>query len=198
MLATASLSIGGFLVLAYVFWHSPGAQADPGRYERGLAAFHDALRAAKPEGFVGSEAYRVEGAPWLPQHAGYEDWYEIRDWAALGTLNAAAVSNPARPAHDEVAELAGGGAGGIYLLLHAGPQPATACLWLTKPRGIPYPEFLAALRQRCREECTLWQRQMALGPAPEFCVAGAAAVLRRLDPPASWQATIVQRRPVTA
>jgi hypothetical protein len=184
-------------VLAYVFWHSPEGQTDPGRYERGLAAFHDALRAAKPEGFVRSAAYRVEGAPWLPQHAGYEDWYEIRDWAALGTLNAAAVSNPARPAHDAVAGLAGGGAGGVYLLLHAGPQPASACLWLTKPRGIPYPEFLGTLQQRCREECTLWQRQMTLGPAPEFCVAGADALLRGLDTPASWQPTIVRRWPVT-
>ncbi len=191
-------ALGGPGALAYVFWHYPGPEKDADRYERELAAFHTALQAAKPGGFIRSVAYRVEGAPWLPRQVGYEDWYEIRDWAALGALNAAAVSDPARPSHDAVAGLADGGAGGIFRLLRPGDDPPGSCLWFTKPRGIPYPDFLSTVQLRFPDDWALWQRQLVLGPAPEFCAAGSDVLPRSVDLPTSGQARLVRRRPVTS
>jgi hypothetical protein len=46
--------------------------------------------------------------------------------------------------------------------------------WCSKPAGVPYPAFLATL-----PAVETWQRQLVLGPAPEFCLLGvdAAAAL---------------------
>ena len=52
-------------MLAYVFWHRPGEDADPAAYEARLAAFHAALAAHPPEGFSASAALRVGGGPLL-------------------------------------------------------------------------------------------------------------------------------------
>jgi hypothetical protein len=42
---------------------------------------------------------------------------------------------------------------------------------MSKPRGMAYPEFYAALAARTsRPDITLWQRQLTLGPATEFCL----------------------------
>jgi hypothetical protein len=40
--------------------------------------------------------------------------------------------------------------------------------WLSKPRGVSYPDFHASLPA----EPFLLRRQLALGPAPEFCAGG--------------------------
>jgi hypothetical protein len=185
-------------MLAYVFWHYPTATEDASRYEERLVAFHHALRSAKPDGFVRSAAYRIHGAPWLPGAGGYEDWYEIKDWAALGVLNTAAVSGPVRPDHDAAARLADGGAGGLYQLLRQAAESAmhSGALWLTKPRDRAYPDFMAGLGALAAG-CAVWQRQLVLGPAPEFCVAGPEAAVGGLQPPPEWLPRLIRRRPLS-
>jgi hypothetical protein len=56
-------------------------------------------------------------------------------------------------------------------------------LWCAKPAGEPYAAFLGRL-----PAAEAWQRQMVLGPAPEFCLFGAA--------PAGVEAVTVQARVV--
>ena len=48
------------------------------------------------------------------------------------------------------------------------------------------------------EHAGLWQRQLALGPAPEYCVlAGEApAASREARLPRGWSATIAERTPI--
>jgi hypothetical protein len=160
-------------VLAYVFWHWPREGTPAALYTEGLVAFHRSLAASPPPGFRGSRVLEVEGAPWLPVARAWEDWYLVADFAALGTLNEAAVSGSRRAPHDGAARLAGGGAGGVYRRLGEGTASATArACWLAKPDGVPYPAFLPGLPPPPAE---VWQRQLVLGPAPEFCVLGGEA-----------------------
>jgi hypothetical protein len=138
-------------VLAYVFWHHPGAAADSADYERRLRAFHERLHAEPPAGFRGSTAFRVDN--------GYEDWYLIDDWTALGVLNDAAVDAQHAPDHDAVAGLAEGGAGAVY-------RHITGDLDLAESGRADW----SRARPTAEGEFALWQRQLVLGPAPEFCV----------------------------
>jgi hypothetical protein len=168
-------------VIAYVFWHRAGTEA--GAYEAGLEAFHDALRAQPPAGFVGSGAFRLDAAPWLAGDGpAYEDWYLVADWAALGTLNEGAGSGARSQPHDAVAAQAREGAGGVYAPLHGGEPVAGEVAWLAKPDGMSYADFHAALGSRAA-----WQRQMVLGPAPEY-------VIESADVP--WPAVRVTRETV--
>jgi len=160
-------------MLAYVFWHWADSASAAERYEELLRAFHGALRAHPPEGFRGSAALRVEGAGWLPEGRGYEDWYLVEDFAALGTLNEAAISGRRQAPHDQVAQLAHGGTAGVYRLIAGRPEFKAArwATWISKPRHSSYPEFYDELRPWPeRPETTLWQRQMVLGPTTEFCL----------------------------
>jgi hypothetical protein len=185
-------------VLEYVFWHQPSDGVPAGQYEASLTAFHDALRRAPPRGFVRSRAYRVENAAWLPGENGYEDRYQVVDYASLGLLNEAAVAARLRPAHDDTSSLAGFGSGGLYVISQtATPElPAlTACLWLTKPRGLAREAFAAEVASQFGAEVDISVRQMALGPAPEVCVAGSrslASVLVR----EAWDARFTRREQV--
>jgi hypothetical protein len=155
-------------VLAYVFWHRPAPETADG-YEARLVAFHDALRAHPPAGFRSSHAFRLDTAPWLPgDGAPYEDWYLVDSWAALGELNAAAVSGARSAAHDAVARQARTGIAGVYAPVSGGEPGAGGVAWLAKPPGLSYAEFHAAL-----EPLSAWQRQMTLGPAGEYVVDGA-------------------------
>src|SRR3954466_131611 len=108
-------------LLAYLFWHSHRPDGDPSRYEQALADFHGELAAAAPAGFHGSTAFAVEGATWMREPL-YEDWYMVDDWAAVGTLNEAAVDARRRASHDTVAASARAGAGGVYMM-RAGAEP---------------------------------------------------------------------------
>jgi hypothetical protein len=72
-----------------------------------------------------------------------------------------------------VAKLAGTGAGALYGLRRGDPESvAQPCAtWLSKPAGMPYAEFderMAALLDA--PGASLWQRQLVLGPTPEFCL----------------------------
>jgi hypothetical protein len=51
-----------FRVLAYVFWHTPGAIDGIVTYEAAWAAFHRSLDPADISGFRGSQAFLVRGA----------------------------------------------------------------------------------------------------------------------------------------
>jgi hypothetical protein len=163
-------------VLAYVFWHRPGADEAPAGYEARLSAFHAALAEHPPAGFAGSAALRVQEAPWLPGDGpAYEDWYAVESWEALGALNEAAVRGARARPHDAVAVRARTGAGAVYGLVD-GPAElaATRTSWLTKPAGADRDAFHAQLAGPGR---SLWMRQMVLGPAPEYAVRSGAPVV---------------------
>ena len=91
----------------------------------------------------------------------------------LGALNAAAVSSHHRAPHDRAAHAAAGGAGGLYRQRWGALALADAryALWLGKPNGVGDAEFEALVRMRSGEApCGLWQRQLVLGPAREYCL----------------------------
>lgn len=146
------------MTLAYVFWHWP---AEPDGYERAMQAFHTAL--ARP----GTATFALERAPF--DDGGpppFEDWYPVESWAALGELNDFAVSGERKTPHDAVAGLSRRGAGGVYRLLRPGPPLAGVrfAAWThTPPRDLP-------------DGAALWQRQLVLGPAPEYAVLAGSPV----------------------
>lgn len=179
-------------MLAYVFWHAPREGVDLPRYEADLVAFHRALATSSIPGFVNSYSVCVRGLPW--RGAGeslYEDWYRIADSAALDPLNDAAVSIPAKEAHDRLASDAVWGTGGLYRHRrgHTSNLPPVAW-WFSKPEGMAYVEFQRLLDTSLPSDSSLWQRQLTLGPGSEFCALctheqtldpglGAVKVLRR-------------------
>ena len=147
------------MTLAYVFWHHPGLGVDAAGYERGLLAFHARLADAPIPGTLGCRTVRVPATPWL-SGAGYEDWYFVEDFTALGQLNAGAIDEAHAAVHDDIAAQAGFGAGGLYRLVSGQRDRAGAHhVWFPKPDVLPG-----------GEGTTLWQRQLVLSPAPEFCL----------------------------
>ena len=166
-------------MLGYVLWHWKRADVAAADYEARQRAFHAALGAAPPPGFGGSFSVALSGAGWAAGGtAAYEDWYLVRDFTALESLNEAAVSGTRKGPHDEAAATAAGGAAGLYRLRHGevAMQPRWAH-WFSKPAGTTYAEFLAALeRPVAAAEGALWQRQMTLGPTAEFCLHAAERV----------------------
>jgi hypothetical protein len=171
-------------VLAYVFWHLPAPDIDAAEYEARLAAFHAALRAERPTGLGLTATLALDAIPWLDGAAGYEDWYLVDDFAALGVLNAAAVSGSRQASHDAAAAAAHSGVAGIMGHI-AGPllpeRPGWAA-WLKKPAGMTYDAFHAELWEALSNDASAWQRQMTLGPATEYCVLAPARH------PLSWPA----------
>jgi hypothetical protein len=160
-------------MLAYVFWHRPRAGVSREAYEPRLLAFHSALG----EAAVTSASYRLEQLPFASRD-GYEDWYLVDDWSAIGTLSELAIQGVEGSRHETVAELSGESWGALYALVQ-GPAAAPAgVMWTAKPPG----EGFDSLLQRHAGE-TVWRRQLVLGPAPELCVAqDASAARRRLWP----------------
>lgn len=153
-------------MLAYVFWHRPSPAVARSAYEARLGAFHAALG-------VPSAWFSVGALPWMPgDEDGYEDWYLVDDFAALGALNERAVSGPRRAPHDAAARMAGWGAAGVYALKRGEPRldAVRYAAWHAKPAGMPDADFEAAL-----PGAMVWQRQMVLGPAPEYVVLDAVA-----------------------
>ena len=116
-------------MLAYVFWHRPASGSHD--YERRLTAFHDVIG-------VESTWNRVTGLPWMGGLDGYEDWYLVDDWAALGALNERAVSGPRRRPHDAAAAEAEWGQAGIYALKRGSPDlhGITHAAWRSKPKWV--------------------------------------------------------------
>jgi hypothetical protein len=161
-------------LLGYVFWHWPASAAAVARYEADLLRFHASLASRPPEGFLRSSAFAVSGASWLPgRRDGYEDWYLVRGWAALGGLNRDAVAPAHAATHDEIADQADGGTAGLYALRAGRDAPRqTGAAWFAKPRDWSYDKLFAAVGDCLDGGTALWQRQLTLGPAPEFCLRG--------------------------
>lgn len=183
-------------MLAYVFWHRPAADADTARYEAGLADLHASLGARPPVGFHGSASLRAGELPWL-DGAGYEDWYVVEDWTALGILREAA---PRRPSHDPLGQLGGRGAGGVYRLCegHAVPSWARQAVWVDPPAGGHEESDAVALLLADGTEAEtsgLWRRELVLGPAPQYCLltGGDAPGVRAGRLPAGWVAQASRR-----
>ena len=133
-------------MLAYVFWHQPAVEEG---YEEALKEFHASLPHT-------SASFRLQSLPFAGGVPGYEDWYLVDDWQALGELNVMAVDAQHKPPHDQAAQRTKAGWGGVYALVEGdAAEPPLAVTW----------------SHRRPEAEVLWQRQMVLGPAPEYCVA---------------------------
>ena len=161
-------------MLAYVFWHRPAEGVEHAAYEAALAGFHAALAAAPMAGFGGSGTVVLPAAPWLAGDGpAYEDWYLVPDWAALGELNAHAVTGSRAAPHDAAAAQAAAGTAGVFAPLVDGSGPPLSAwrAWLAKPAGMAYRDFHAALEELLQPGAAAWQRQMTLGPAAEYAVA---------------------------
>jgi len=164
-------------VLAYVFWHAPAAGADTGAYEQRLGAFHAALRADPSPGLGATAVLGLGSVPWLGGAPGYEDWYLVDGFPALGALNEAAVAGARRAPHDAAAAWAGAGVAGVMGHVAGARLPVRPgwAAWLAKPAGMPYGEAHAELSEALDGAGAAgWQRQMTLGPATEYCVLAAA------------------------
>lgn len=133
-------------MLAYVFWHRP--HEDTAAYRSGLVALHASLRASPSPGFVASASFARAELPWFD---GYEDWYLVEDWTALGVLKEAAYRSAA---HDPVADRAAVGAGAVFELQEGTPD-------LGAVRHATYSDEPAA-------GDVTWRRQLNLGPAPQY------------------------------
>ncbi|HVX43437.1 MAG TPA: hypothetical protein VHC49_06115 [Mycobacteriales bacterium] len=152
------------MTLAYVFWHRPRPDVSAEDYAKVLRRFHESLAAAAIPGFGRSWTVRVAELPWLGAGPVYEDRYLIDDYTALGVLNGAAV---AVPGHDAAATRAASGTAGLYRLMTGEPDPAaTRAHWFDKPAGTAYQDLDPAAGG------SLWQRQLTLGPGPEFQLLG--------------------------
>ena len=80
-------------MLAYVFWHRPAAGVQQTAYEQALTRFQRSLARRPPAAYAGGACLRADTLPWLAgEGQGYEDWYLVEDFAALGVLNAAKSS----------------------------------------------------------------------------------------------------------
>jgi hypothetical protein len=181
-------------VLAYVFWHVAGPDVAPADYEARLARFHAALREEPPPGLGLTATLGLDAVPWLGGAAGYEDWYLVDDFAALGTLNAAAVSGARKAPHDEAAKAAHRGVAGVMGHVAGPPLPQLLgwAAWLSKPAGMAYDTFHEQLWAALGTDACAWQRQMTLGPAKEYCVLAPA------EHPLPWPAQAWPLRAVVA
>jgi hypothetical protein len=163
------------MTLAYVFWHRARPEVNSTGYANGLNTFHQRLADVPIPGFIDSWSLRVPELPWLTG-GGYEDWYLVDDFTALGRLAEHAVDQARRSAHDVMARAVRDGAGGVYSSAAGSVGVRSGwCGWFTKRDGVGYPQLRADLDELMDEQVdarssVVWQRQLVLGPAPEFRV----------------------------
>jgi hypothetical protein len=187
-------------MLAYLFWHRPVDGIEHTAYERAAEHFHRSLHHNPPAGLRGSALFRTGELPWLAG-GGYEDWYLLDDFTALGVLNEAAVAHGHRGAHDDIARRFGEGAGGLYGLRegHADPVGAPLAVWVARPPG-EAPRALGELLGDGidPQHASLWRRQMVFGPAPEYCLLTSepAAGVAPTRLPEGWRAQTYSREPL--
>jgi hypothetical protein len=194
-------------LLAYLFWHRPRQEVAADSYEQDQLAFHRSLCRKPPFGFLGSALFRLPDVPWLAPSGrgnGYEDWYLLEDFAALGVLNEAAVGRGHGSVHARAARRVGEGAGGLYGL-HEGNRaqlvedslgPALVAVWVGRAPGSAELALGSLLADGADpQRASLWRRRLVLGPAPEFCLLAdhvpAGAASSRL--PQGWSAQTVSR-----
>ena len=190
-------------MLAYISWHRPRRDVEQAAYERALVMLHRSLARRPPIGFRGSAAFRATELPWLAPVAdapvgGYEDWYLIDSWSALGVLEEAAVARGHVTRHDAVARMSGQASGGVYRLSEGHPAlgEARVGVWIARAPGQAPRRFGDLLGDGMDSERSgLWRRCLGLGPAPEYCLLtpepppGVSAA--RL--PAGWRAAVGSR-----
>jgi hypothetical protein len=159
-------------MLAYVFWHVPSPRVAIEDYEQGMRDFHAALATEAPAGLGPSMTFALGAVPWLEGAPGYEDWYLVDGFAALGVLNQAAVSGAAAAPHDAAAAAMGSGIGGVMGHVAGSVVPARPAwaAWLSKPAGMAYEPFHAEFAAALGGDAGAWRRQMVLGPSSEYCV----------------------------
>ena len=200
-------------MLAYVFWHRPLDDLALEAYEQAEIAFHRSLAHAPPSGFQGSAVFRVAGLPWF-QEPGYEDWYFVEDYTALGVLNMAAVGHGHRTVHDGIAHRFGAGAGGLYGMIEGHPPVGSgrgsksgafgqesAAVWVARAPGIERRGLGELLGDGMDvQHASLWRRQLVFGPAPEFCLLtgdraklGLPAGVAPSRLPVGWSASVFER-----
>ncbi|MDP9074013.1 MAG: hypothetical protein M3N98_07540 [Actinomycetota bacterium] len=180
-------------MLAYVFWHWPAENCDG--YEAAVTRFHSAMATEPFSPVAISGTWALSGVPWAPSGVGcYADWYLVQGFADLEALNQVAVSGGVRPSHDQVASRSGGGAGGLYRVRSGRPGLGGGWeAWFAKPVGWTYEDVDTAVAAAGPAAGgVLWQRQLVLGPGPEFCLVTPSA--RSL--PAELASVTVRRRPV--
>jgi len=192
-------------VLAYIAWHRPADGVDRDAYERAVAHFHSSLAHTPPSGFAGSVAFRAPELPWLgPPHPeaqpqpGYEDWYLLDSWSAIGVLEEASVSHGHVRAHDAVASTTGVSTGAIYRFSegNASPGEGRLAVWVTRPPGEEHPSIEALLGDGMDPSTAgLWRRCIGLGPAPEYCLLATEPSAGVADSrlPAGWSSTVSAR-----
>jgi hypothetical protein len=164
-------------MLAYVFWHQRSRKVAKEEYQEKLNAFHQVLPEQRSPGFQCSLVLEMAHLPWMVgEGEAYEDWYLVENSAALDPLDSAAVTGICREPHNQVARLADNGTGGLYRLKSGIVDPAQlatihVATWFNKPVGMSYAR-LYELLQECQieQQGLLWQRQMTMGPAREFCL----------------------------
>jgi hypothetical protein len=154
-------------MLAYVFWHRPRQGIDHATYKDAQRTFHSSLETP-------SASFRLAELPFGDGENGYEDWYLVENWEGLGDLNRAAVDSMRRPGHDLAASQSADGWGAVYSPVRGPASIPDGANWLHKPRGKSSEGFISSL-----PETAVWQRQMVLGPGPEFCAAAPASDGRR-------------------
>jgi hypothetical protein len=180
-------------MLAYVFWHWRRSDVSAEVYESRQREFHASLTASPIDGFVQSASFAPHQSP-IPgaRREVYEDWYLVRDFAALGVINEAAVSAVRATPHAAAAAIVEDGAGGVYALKQGSfASGARYAHWFTKPAGMRYDVLYAELRPIVEAASgALWMRQMVLGPGREFCLQSRETVVL---PPAYGSATVELR-----
>jgi hypothetical protein len=129
-----------------------------------VSAYEDAQRSFHALLETPSATFRLAELPFRGGGGGYEDWYLIDDWQALGELNAAAVDAVRGGEHDRAAALAADGWGSVYSLVRGPAAIPNGVDWLDKPRDESPRAFLDSLPHE-----SVWRRQLVLGPAAEFC-----------------------------
>jgi hypothetical protein len=193
-------------VLAYLSWHRAAPNVEPAAYEQALERFHRSLAHRRPTGFRGSAALRAAELPWLISEAedssaggsGYEDWYMVDDWAAVGVLEEAAVARGHVTAHDDVASRSVDVRGAVYRLIegHVRMAETRVAVWVTCAPGHADPSLAQLLGDGMdRGSGGLWRRCLGLGPAPEFCLL-VSEPPRGVAPsrlPRGWQAVTFSR-----
>jgi hypothetical protein len=192
-------------VLAFITWHRPAPGVDAAAYEHAVERFHRSLAHRPPSGFRSSAALRAAELPWLAgpagagvPGAGYEDWYLVDSWSALGVLEEAAVARGHLTSHEAVAAKSGVTSGGVYRLGegHASLGRARLGVWVAAARGHTPPTMAGLLGDGMDPETAgLWRRCLGLGPAPEYCLlaAEAPAGVAPARLPAGWQASASAR-----
>jgi len=185
-------------MLAYIFWHVPFVDVDLEDYEAALVAFQADLASAPPQGLASCTTFRIAEVPWLNGRRGYEDWYFVHSFAALETLNDAAVNARRGHIHAAVASKMELGHGGLYRHFHGEETPAAGgrIAWLKRPRGIQYETALRAIADGANGFLSCWRRQMVLGPAEEFAVTGTSELA--LAVPSGWEMQTVERTALRA